>query len=204
MTKRKYKSTEVYIEYSNVVLPEFDSKGKPDLLGWDDAVQANQPDRDSIATFYSPEYEKVCMPAILEHSKSVDLCEVYEADDAEIVVEHKYAEEEKESIPFFWEEIVDVGNGFSPQDHGWDENATDKDDNEYLWNEDEFLQQIPKYKDFVKSCQHYLGRELEWCLAPDGTSQADAVDCSIKELTKMMQLAVQIYGNKSWGADIYD
>lgn len=200
MTERKYNRTEVFIQYSNAVVPEFDSKGKPDLLGWDDAVASHIPDRDPIATFYSKDYANICMPAINDHHKDIDLRKVYDADDADVYVHHIHDEEEELSTAFFWEEIVNVGNGFSPEDHGWDKDATDKDGNEYLWNEEDLFQQAPKYDDFVKSCQHRLMLELGWCVDPTEMSQEDAVRESVNELNKMMELAVKVYGKRS----IYD
>lgn len=195
MTERKYNRTEVFIQYSNAIVPEFDSKGKPDLLGWDDAKASHIPDKDAIATFYSKDYANICMPAINDYHKDIDLSEVYEADDADVYVHHIYDEEEL-SIAFFWEEIVDVGNGFSPEDHGWDKDATDKDGNDYLWNEEGLFQQVPKYEDFVKSCQNHLRLELNWCIDPDETSQEEAVRGSVREIAKMMELAVKIYGRR--------
>ena len=53
------------IEYYNVIVPEFDSRGCPDLLGWDEAMDdADDDEQDVWATFHDEDIAKLCKPVI--------------------------------------------------------------------------------------------------------------------------------------------
>ena len=193
MTRKKFKYTEAYIEYSNAVVPEFDSKGKPDLLGWDDAVASHQPNTDPIAKFYSKEYAEICKPVIEGFYKDIDLNEVYEADDVDIVWNEVWEAKPSLDIKWFWDEIICIDNGFNPDDHEWSAEEKDKDGNEYLWNEDGLFSQVPKYTDFVKSCQIHIENEMDFLKNPYDISQEEAIDNAVDEFSKILQLIVKYY-----------
>lgn len=192
MTKQKFKYVHAYIQHSNAVVPEFDSRGKPDLLGWDDAVASHKPDTDPIALFYTKDYAELCKPVIDQYYESVDLNEVYEADNVDIVWQEVW-EDSDVDIKFFWEHIVCVDMGFSPEDHGWDPDATDKLGNDYVWNTDHLFTQVPKFDDFVKSCQHRISGELESVREPWDISQEDAISNAVEDFNKMLSLLVKYY-----------
>jgi len=48
-------TTIVSISYSNAVVPNFDSHGRPDLSGWDDAMDSHEDSEDTLAIFHNPD-----------------------------------------------------------------------------------------------------------------------------------------------------
>ena len=53
-------TTIVSVSYSNAVVPSFNSRGKPDLLAWDEAMDEHEDSEDTLAIFYDPDVLEAC------------------------------------------------------------------------------------------------------------------------------------------------
>ena len=58
--------TIVSVSYSNAVVPSFNSRGKPDLLAWDEAMDEHEDSEDTLAIFYDSDVLEACKPIIEE------------------------------------------------------------------------------------------------------------------------------------------
>ena len=76
--------TVVKISYSNAVVPEFDSSGRPDLLGWDAAMESHDSEEEVLAVFHDDDIASLCKPVIKEFFEDVDLNEMYQSDDVDL------------------------------------------------------------------------------------------------------------------------
>ena len=122
---------------------EFTPSGHVDMDVFD---ESDNREKEVLADFYDEEIEKLCKPIIESH-----ISKLQKDDDTvnELLIEK--TDYKKIGIGFFWKEIVHHESGFYTDDIGWDEETTDIFNKKYDWENDGFLKQIPKKKDFQKA-----------------------------------------------------
>lgn len=154
-------TTIVYsVEYYNPSPIRFTGTGHVDMDYFDDDRDSME-DTEILASFYDEEAEELCRP-ILEALQPT-LEKRNEEEWSYVSIKRREVKPEKaERIDygpeFFWNTFLDLGNGFNPDEYGWDE--TDKDGNPFDWDTKGFMNQIPKRKDFLKVCQAEIGFEM--------------------------------------------
>jgi len=173
------------ITYSDAVVPEFDSSGRPDLLGWDDAMESHQPEEEVLAVFHDEDIAALCKPVIkgfFDDVNTLDLKEVYQSDDVELKFETR--EEKIKTTKWFWEEIVQDTSVF--YDHSLGEK--DADGKEYQWEDEAALhKQVPAMDDFL-----FCVKEEACFRVEDPRSNA------LNNLEQMYQLADKWYGENEY------
>lgn len=192
---------------------EFTDTGHVDM----DAFDENRGDTEVqvLAEFYDEEAESLCRPLL--EKLGVELAERNKdepvADEITVVREsHKFTGSKSKplDISFFWgvedwgnDGILDLGNGFNPDDYDWDENATDILDNPYDWNSKNLHKQIPKEEDFISVCQKELADELRFAFGKDtdGFSYDDEVRYLKDKLDRMIVLHRNLYLADDWDAE---
>lgn len=192
---------------------EFTDTGHVDM----DAFDQNSGDTEVqvLAEFYDEEAESLCRPLL--EKLGVELAERNKdepvADEITVVREsHKFTGSKSKplDISFFWgvgdwenDGILDLGNGFNPDDYDWDENATDILDNPYEWNSKNLHKQIPKEEDFISVCQKELAQELRFAFGKDseGISYDDGVRYLKDKLDRMIVLHRNLYLADDWDAE---
>ena len=145
---------------------------------------------DVLAEFHDEEAERLCRP-VLE-----GLEDVYnrrnkaepEADEVwvERVIQHEPEPNKLSDYGphFFWNDFLDVSNGFFPSEFDWDEE--DNEGKPYDWDTEELFKQVPKYKDFLKVCQHEIANEMEW-------ATKDLTDFSVDEAYRIVLDKVSMF-----------
>ena len=120
----KYKTT-MGLRWEHEIVPEFDSHGRPDLLGWDEAMHNDVSEFEKWATFYDEEAADACRPVLkeLQEQQAKD----YDPSDPDYDRDYPPEFEEKETVKnkkdspdwkWFYEEFLLV-DGFSPEQYGW-------------------------------------------------------------------------------------
>jgi len=188
------------MEYSVAVVPPFDSSGRPDLLAWDDAMDSHENDVDIWATFHDDEAADLCEPVLRDLFKSREDAARQECDEPVFICESvKPTTAEKLDIEYFWQDILDLGNGFDPDEFGWSD--TDNTGNEYAWNEDALEKQVPKPDDYLSVAMNDLRVELECAFNPCEISPSEAEAFALEKFQNILRLGIQLYRKKD---DYYD
>lgn len=188
------------MEYSVAVAPSFDSSGRPDLLAWDDAMDSHENDVDIWATFHDSEAADLCEPVLRDLFKSREDAAREECDEPVFICENvKPTATEELDIGYFWQDILDLGNGFDPDEFGWSD--TDKSGDEYAWNEDTLEKQVPKPDDYLSVAMNDLRVELECAFNPYDISPSEAEAFALEKFQNILRLGIQLYRRKG---DYYD
>jgi hypothetical protein len=155
----------------------------------------------TIVTFEDEELEALCRPVIEGYEASLIKEKVdFDADDVSIEREVILYDGKTLDISYFWgvgdweyEGILDLGNGFTPKDYGWAEDATDIDGKPYDWEGKELAKQIPKRNDFLLVCEKQIAHDLSGvCRDWDGCPNENLVEGS-ERFTKMVMLYRNLY-----------
>ena len=133
----------VLVNSSDWPVPDFDHRGKPDLLGWDDAVDAWEPEETVIATVYDKDDAEKILALLKPKYDSQE-----EAEELEI---RKHWQEEPYTLQDWWS---DYDQHFCELEYY---GLTEKDDEgkPYDWEDGDILyQQKPSYHDFITLLAH--------------------------------------------------
>lgn len=180
------------MEYSVAVVPTFDRSGRPDLLGWDDAMDSHENDVDIWATFHDDEAADLCEPVLRDLFKSREDAAREECDEPVFICESVTpTTAEKLDIEYFWQDILDVGNGFDADEFGWSD--TDNSGKEYAWNEDSLEKQVPKAEDYLSVAMNDLRSELEFAFNPYDISPSEAEAFALEKFQNILRLGIQLY-----------
>jgi len=180
------------MEYSVAVVPTFDRSGRPDLLGWDEAMDNHENDVDIWATFHDAEAADLCEPVLRDLFKSREEAAREECDEPVFVCESvKPKMAEKLDIEYFWQDILDLGNGFNPDEFSWSD--TDNSGKEYAWNEDALEKQVPKADDYLSVAMNDLRSELEFAFNPYEISTSEAEAYAVEKFQNILRLGIQLY-----------
>lgn len=140
----------VLVDSSDWPVPDFNSRGQPDLLRWDDAVDAWEPEETVIATVYDEDDAEQIMALLKPKYDSEE-----RATELEI---HKHQQEEESyTLQDWWK---DNDECFCDLDHY---GLTEKDDsgNPYNWEDRDILyQQKPSYHDFISLLAHQAAGDV--------------------------------------------
>lgn len=162
------------VDFYNPSPIKFTPTGHVDMDYFDDDPAAEN-ETHILAIFYDEEVEELCRPILDAHEAKLEERNKEEWSYVNIN-RHEVKPEKVERVDygpeFFWNTFLDLGNGFCPDDYGWDE--TDINDKPYDWNTDELFKQVPKYKDFLKVCQDEIAAEMRW-------ATKDLTDISVDE-----------------------
>lgn len=191
---KKFRYVDVYIEYDNAVVPDFDSYGKPDLLGWDAAMDAHEPDREPLIRIYQKDLVEVCKEVITESFEDVNLNEVYERDYVSIEFDEVYdTEEDGPTLRWFWEDIVQEAYCYE-----MNLSQVDIDGKDFDWDEKENLyKQVPPISDFIYFMEEEASAHARYYQKGNG-SDYFSIDFRLDKLRKLMELAEKLYdkGNR--------
>jgi hypothetical protein len=132
---------------------EFTESGHVDMDVFD---ESDNTVKDTLAVFHDEDVEKLCRPIIENYIKDLQ-----KKNDDDIDLEREESNDKDLGIEFFWKTIVPYESGFSTEELGWDDNATDRNGNEYEWENDGFLKQIPKQEDFKSALSIFVKQEFE-------------------------------------------
>jgi len=187
--------TIVSISYSNAVVPSFDSRGKPDLLAWDEAMDEHEDSEDTLAIFYDPDVLEACKPIIEEmYADEEKLMEQYESDYVYLNF-HKpppVREEDKPTLKWFWNDVV--GDFFDCEK--WrdeDGNILDDAGKPFDWNSDGLYNQKPSLENYKIACMDYLIGDLGGAIHPED-APASVWESEFQEAAKkMIELGRKLY-----------
>lgn len=186
---KKFRYVDVYIEYDNAVVPDFDSYGKPDLLGWDAAMDAHEADREPLARIYKKDLVEVCKEAITESFEDVNLNEVYERDYVTIEFDEVYdTEEDGPTLQWFWKDIVQDA-------YCYEENLSqvDIDGQDFDWDEKKNLyKQVPPISDFIHFMEEEASAHARY-YQKGNSSDYFPIEFRLDNLRKLMELAEKLY-----------
>lgn len=174
----------VLVDSSDWPVPDFDHRGKPDLLGWDDAVDAWSPEKTVIATVYDKDDAKEILALLQPKYDSKE-------EATELEIQKHQQEEESYTLEDWWK---DNDECFCDLDYY---GLTEKDDkgNPYNWDDRDILyQQKPSYHDFISLLAHEA--------ASDVFDNNNCVDCTMdmkrqynqKKMDKLWKLHDSLYG----------
>lgn len=134
----------VLVDSSDWPVPEFNDRGHPDLLRWDDAVDAWEPYKTVIATVYDKDDAEEILALLQPKYDS-------EEEATELEIQKHQQEEESYTLEDWWR---DNDECFCDLEHY---GLTEKDDegNPYNWEDRDILyQQKPSYHDFISLLAH--------------------------------------------------
>ena len=142
---------------------EFTESGHVDMDVFD---ESDNRAKDTLAVFHDKEVEELCRPIIEKHIENLQkerFTDVGHKDynRNDIKLEREEINDESLDIEFFWDVITNYESGFSVEDFGWDENATDRNDVEYDWEDYGFLKQTPKKEDFKSALIVFAKNEFD-------------------------------------------
>jgi len=139
----------------------FTDSGHVDMEAFDERDADNR--FEVLAVFHDEETERLFRTLHLElneyHKKiHAEDSSIYECDEVQVTRnEISKVTPWEPDIKWWWESIASIEAGFDPDAYDWD--ATDNDGNEFQWESDELLKQVPKLKDFLKvSSMHFKWR----------------------------------------------
>ena len=141
----------VLVDSSDWPVPEFNDRGHPDLLRWDDAVDAWEPEETVIATVYDEDDAKQILALLKPKYDSKETAEELE------IQKHQQEEEESYTLQDWWS---DYDQHFCDLDHY---GLTEKDDEgkPYNWDDRDILyQQKPSYHDFISLLAHQAAGDV--------------------------------------------
>ena len=182
------------VDYYNPSPIRFTETGHVDMDYFDEDPAAEN-ETYMLAIFYDEEVEELCRPILDAHEAT--LTEQSKEEWSYVNINrHEVKPEKKERInygpEFFWNTFLDLGNGFNPDDFGWDE--TDINDKPYDWNTDQLFKQVPKQKDFIKVCQHEIANEMVWAtkdLTDIGVDEAESI--VMEKMIWFLSMSRQMY-----------
>ena len=175
---------------------EFTPSGHVDMDVFD---ESDNREKEVLADFYDEEIEKLCKPIIESH-----ISKLQKDDDTvnELLIEK--TDYKKIGIGFFWKEIVHHESGFYTDDIGWDEETTDIFNKKYDWENNGFLKQIPKKKDFQKAFSIFVKDDFDCFINNryDGVSFTEYLDDFFEVILKASilyhELYYETYGYLDW------
>jgi len=189
--EKRLRHIDIAIEYGNAIVPSFNSSGKPDLLGWDEAMEDSETASDLLVRVYHKDLVGVCKDAINQSFADVDLNDVYESDDVAIIANYFYdTEENGPTLKWYWEEIVQEA-------HCYEENLSTVDfhGNDYDWDDQEKLhKQIPAISDFIHFIQEEASDHVRY-YEKGNMSDYFPISYRLDNLRKLMELAEKLYGD---------
>ena len=193
-------TTIVSISYSNAVVPSFDSHGKPDLLGWDDAMDSHQDSEDTLAIFHDPDVLEACKPIIEKmYSDEEKLREEYQSDyvDLKFWKPSPVREEDKPTLKWFWDNVI--GDHFDYRK--WEDEdgkILDYFGKEYDFETDGYYSQYPSKKHYLIACMDCLHSDMVGCLDPYDVGE-DVWDADFHKYSQnMIELGRKLYGSYSY------
>ena len=173
---------------------KFTGTGHVDMDAFDE--DRGHEDVTVLAVFFDEEIEKASRHLLGEldakyKKENEDFPEeAYDQVDVErVVIEHK--PEAKVGIGWFWNEVCWVSNGFDPSEYNWSD--TDVHGNPYSWDDDGFLKQIPKPKDFVSAALDEIRGELMNVCRPMECSASEAESYAHEICSNIISLASDLY-----------
>ena len=180
--KEIFRHIDVYIEYSNAVVPNFDVRGKPDLLAWDQAMESHQPNKEPLARIYKKDIAELCEEAIYEHFEGVDLTiefdEVYDTED------------DGPTLKWYWADIVQEA-------YCYENNLSQVDyyGKDFEWGDEEKLhKQVPPISDFIHFIEEEASDHVRY-YEKGNSNDYFPLKCRLDNLRKMMELAEKLYGD---------
>lgn len=189
--EKRLRHIDIEIEYGNAIVPSFNSSGKPDLLGWDEAMEDSETASDLLVRVYHKDLVEVCKDAINQSFADVDLNDVYESDDVAIVANYSYdTEDNGPTLKWYWEEIVQ-------ESHAYFENLSQVDffGNKYEWGDkDKLHKQIPALSDFIYFIEEEASDHVRFYEKGNPNSYFP-ISYRLENLRKLMELAEEIYGD---------
>ena len=190
-------TTIVSISYSNAVVPNFDSRGRPDLLGWDDAMDSHQDKEDTLAIFHDPDVLEACKPIIKKmYADEESLREEYQSDYVDLNFRKvpPVKEEDKPTLKWFWDVVID---DFFDYEKWKDEDGNIFDDlgNPFDWEGGGFYSQKPSLENYKIACMDYLSGDFGGAIEPED-APASVWESEFQEAAeKMMQLGRELYNS---------
>ena len=189
--KEIFRHIDVYIEYSNAVVPNFDVRGKPDLLAWDQAMESHQPNKEPLARIYKKDIAELCEEAIYEHFEGVDLNEVFESDHVTIEFDEVYdTEDDGPTLKWNWADIVQEA-------YCYENNLSQVDyyGKDFEWGDEEKLhKQVPPISDFIHFIEEEASDHVRY-YEKGNSNDYFPLKCRLDNLRKMMELAEKLYGD---------
>jgi len=188
------------IEYYNVIVPEFDSRGCPDLLGWDEAMDdADDDEQDVWATFYDEDIAKLCKPVIEDffnkhHKDQYDEFMSGEPTFLFRVVIEDDDDNSPANLHWFWDEVI--GDYFN-----WDlwvdkdDKIVDSEGKEFDWDGEGYLKQKPSFNHYIIACEQHLRGLLENCIRPVDCSSDTWFNILQSEQKKLISLGKELYND---------
>ena len=140
----------VLVDSSDWPVPDFNSRGQPDLLGWDDAVDAWEPEETVIGTVYDEDDAEKILALLKPKYDS-------EEEATSLEIQKHQQEEESYTLEDWWR---DNDECFCDLEHY---GLTEKDDKgqPYNWEDkDTLYQQKPSYHDFISLLAHEAARDV--------------------------------------------
>tara|TARA_Y100001938_G_C7902162_1_gene335223 strand:- start:62 stop:658 length:597 start_codon:yes stop_codon:yes gene_type:complete len=191
---KNFRHVDVYIQYSNAVVPNFDEKGKPDLLAWDEDMQSHEPDREPLATIYQKDIAEVCEKAIRQSFNDVNLNEVYESDYVSIEFDEVYdTKEDGPTLQWYWEDIVQDAHAYEKHLSQVDYHGED-----FKWeNQEELYKQVPPISDFIHFIEEEAASHVTY-FQKGNSSDYFPIRFRLENLRKLMELAEKLYGSNKF------
>ena len=146
------------VENYNPPVPSFDSNDKPDLLGWDAAMESYEPDSNVLAT--ANDRDDAAMIASM-------LADEYDNEEEGSFVTWGLAHDQTEEEPTLIQRLFNWWEDYRDWFCELEEyNLTEVDDqgNPYDWENDNVLYtQVPSYHDFMTIMAHRAARDVFYC-----------------------------------------
>ena len=191
------------IEYYNVIVPEFDSRGCPDLLGWDEAMQnADDDEQDVWATFHDEDIAKLCKPVIEEffnkHHK--DEYDEFMSGEPRFLfkeVDDNDDDDEPANLDWFWDTVVDAGSGcfdFRMWENK-DGKIVDSEGKEFDWEGDGYRKQKPSFQNYLAACQQHLAYDFAHAIRPVDCSSENIFNWLQRDQEKLIFLGKELYND---------
>jgi len=190
------------IEYHNVIVPEFDSGGCPDLLGWDEAMrEADDDEQDVWATFHDEDIAKLCKPVIADFFNKHHKDQYDEFISGEPTFLFRDVSDDGDNSPanldWFWDEVVDAGSGcfdFRMWENK-DGKILDSAGKEFDWEGDGYRKQKPSFENYLIACQRHLAYDFEHAIRPVDCSSEDFFNWLQKDQAKLISLGKELYND---------
>ena len=189
--EKTFLHVDIEAQYGNAVVPSFNSSGKPDLLGWDEAMENSETQIDTLVRIYHEDLVEVCKKAIDKYFSNVDLNDAYMCDDVALVASTYYdTEDDGPTLKWFWQEVVQEA-------YCYEENLSRVDfyGNDYEWDDQEKLhKQIPTISDFIHFIQEEASDHVRY-YEKGNMSDYFPINYRLDNLRKLMELAEELYGD---------
>ena len=186
------------IEYYNAVVPEFNSNGCPDLLGWDEAMHNKLDDeRDVWAIFHDKKIAELCRPVMADffdkHHK--DNYDEFTSGEPTFVFETEREEAFGEAtLDWFWDDVI--GDCF---DYDlWadkDGNVLDADGKPFDWDSEGYRKQKPSFKNYLVACERHLAYDFEHAIRPVDCAAEHFVSWLQQDQERLIELGRELYND---------